>query len=506
MGILSMFGRKTQTTLPPVRVAGKNPHTGMTPGHKRSFGAADVSRLTDGWLTDSSAINSYLSTALPAMRARSRDLVRNNPYAKRYSTVMKSNIVGPQGITVQAASTWFQGGKEVLDTRANDAIELAYKKWGERTADLAGSMSWVEMQQQSIGTAVTDGEFIFRKHYSNATGFQLQAMDPALLDITRNKTERNGNITLMGIEHSPEMMPLRYFFRRMDSQGNYNSGIVYSVPADEIIHVYKSDWVGQCRGVPWMHAAMVRMKQLDGYDEAAITAARHGAAHMGFFTSETGEGYQGDGQDAEGNIIHDADPGTFHQLPAGMDLRQYDPKYPHDQYPHFTKVNIQGMSAGMDISYPTLSNDLEGVNYSSIRAGVLEDRELFKTMQGWLIRSLIVPVFEEWIEYAVLRGEILVGSRPLTRPVEDYRKANYQGRRWSWVDPQKDMNANELSVKLKTRSRSQIIRDQGDDPETTWREIERENEILGEYTGDDGNDQEKPEQPQPGAEKEDDES
>lgn len=494
MGIFNVFRRRQPETRSTSAVS-KNPHIGRTPGQVRSFGAAGVSRLLDGWLTDSSSINAYLADSLPAMRARSRDLVRNNPYAKRYSTVMKSNIVGPNGIIVQAASTWHNNGEVSLDTKANDAIELAFKQWGERSADITGTMSWVEMQQQAIGTAVTDGEFIFRKHYSKAKGFQLQAIDPALLDITRNQTERNGNITLMGIEHTPNMEPVRYFFRELDSQGNYNSGIVYSVPAAQIIHVFRPDWVGQCRGVPWMHAAMVRMKQLDGYDEAAITAARHGAAHMGFFTSETGEGYQGDDADSDGNIIQDADPGTFHQLPAGMDLRQYDPKYPHDQYPHFTKKNIQGMASGMDISYPTLSSDLEGVNYSSIRAGVLEDRELFKTLQGWLIRSLVVPVYEEWLGYAVARGDILVGTRPLSRPIEDYRKAHYQGRRWAWVDPQKDMNASELSVKLKTRSRSQIIRDQGDDPETVWREIERENELLGEYTGD-SNVQEKPEQPQ----------
>lgn len=501
---MGMFDRfKSKSAPAAVKKVSKNPWLGMAPNHQRSFGGANVSRLLDGWLTDSSAINAYLADALPALRARSRELVRNNPYAKRYSTVMKSNIVGPTGITVQAASTWYNNGEEVLDTKANDAIEKAFIEWGTNTADFAGRVPWVEMQQQSVGTAVTDGEFIFRKYYSNKTGFQLQAVDPALLDITRNKTERNGNVTLMGIEHTEDMMPVRYFFRRMDSQGNYNSGVVYSVPAEQIIHVYRPDWVGQARGVPWMHASMVRMKQLDGYDEAAITAARHGAAHMGFFTSETGEGYSGDGTDSEGNTIHDAEPGTFHELPPGVDLRQYDPKYPHDQYPHFTKKNIQGMSAGMDISYPTLSNDLEGVNYSSIRAGVLEDRELFKTMQGWLIRALIKPVYEEWLEYAVLRKEIVIGGRPLSRDMSEYTKAHYQGRRWSWVDPQKDMSSNELSVMLKTRSRAQIIRDQGDDPDTVWREIERENELLGEYTGD-SNVQEKPDQPaaKPGSEDE----
>jgi len=43
--------------------------------------------------------------------------------------------------------------------------------------------------------------------------------------------------------------------------------------------------------------------------------------------------------------------------------------------------------------------DLEGVNYSSIRAGVLEDREIFKGLQDWFIRSLVMPVFDEWVDF-----------------------------------------------------------------------------------------------------------
>lgn len=56
--------------------------------------------------------------------------------------------------------------------------------------------------------------------------------------------------------------------------------------------------------------------------------------------------------------------------------------------------------------------------------------------------------------------------------------AHYQGRRWAWVDPQKDGNANKLAIDNRLKSRSQIMRESGDDPESVWREIQREEQIM----------------------------
>jgi len=58
--------------------------------------------------------------------------------------------------------------------------------------------------------------------------------------------------------------------------------------------------------------------------------------------------------------------------------------------------------------------------------------------------------------------------------------AHYQGRRWAWVDPQKDGNANKLAIDNRLKSRSQIMRESGDDPESVWREIQHEEEIMRE--------------------------
>jgi capsid protein len=60
------------------------------------------------------------------------------------------------------------------------------------------------------------------------------------------------------------------------------------MPADEIIHVFVPEFAEQVRGVPWMYAALLNLVHLGAFEEAAVIAARIGAANMGFIESPDG--------------------------------------------------------------------------------------------------------------------------------------------------------------------------------------------------------------------------
>jgi lambda family phage portal protein len=259
------------------------------------------------------------------------------------------------------------------------------------------------------------------------------------------------------------------------------NGKAYEViPAHKVLHLFITEAIGQKRGLPMMAGALFRMNMLAGYEDAAITAARVGASKMGFFTSPDGDGYTGSGEDSDGAIITDSNPGTFEQLPTGVTFQSYDPDYPHQQFGEFVKTCLRGISSGLNVSYHALSNDLEGVNYSSIRAGVLEDRETWKSLQSWFIEGLVRPVYEQWIKSSVLRGAIALpgGNTLRVSDTDRYMAASYQPRRWAWVDPQKDTTANILAVQNALKSRGEIIREQGRDPDDVWRELAEEQERL----------------------------
>lgn len=460
------------------RLSKKSPSYRIAPNpHKHpkvragSFFSTDVGRLLQGWDQASQTVDYYLQTQLRQLRARSRDAVRANPFGKRFIQTIKSNVVGPMGVTVQAQSL-FRGEP---DKAANDAIERAFSDWCQNHCDYLGRHTFVDLQNLAIGCAAQDGEFLFHKRLENGQ-LRLKFIDAELLDVEKNDLARSGNEIRLGVEYSPEGRVVRYHFKRKTHPvaGGYDNYEKYSLPADSIIHGFISEWPDQSRGIPWMHASLERSKHLDKYDEAAIVNARSNAAAMGFLRSNPGdEPYEGDEQYGD-DTLDQFEAGTIKDI-GDRDFVSFDGKYPHQMYADFVKRQLQSIASGLGISYHSLSGDLEGVNYSSIRAGVLEDREIFKGLQNWFIRCFVRPVYEEWLSIEHAAGRIRIAPRGggapirLGRPVEEYLPAHFQGRRWAWVDPQKDGYANQLAIQQRLKSRSQIIREQGDDPDEVFR-------------------------------------
>ena len=69
----------------------------------RSYEGARRGRRTEGWVVAGTSANAEIGTALSRLRDRSRDLVRNNPYAAKAVQAVVSNLVGT-GILPRARS------------------------------------------------------------------------------------------------------------------------------------------------------------------------------------------------------------------------------------------------------------------------------------------------------------------------------------------------------------------------------------------------------------------
>jgi hypothetical protein len=91
------------------------------------------------------------------------------------------------------------------------------------------------------------------------------------------------------------------------------------VPADEITHVFAPEFAEQARGVPMMYAALLNLVHLGAFEEAAVIAARIGAAQM--FVIESPDGGKtladmaGPGPNADGTESYGAGNGDL-QLQA----------------------------------------------------------------------------------------------------------------------------------------------------------------------------------------------
>lgn len=393
-------------------------------------------------------------------------------------------MVGAQGLTLQNRAKDTSGE---LDRAANTAIEDSWKTWSSRgNCDVTRKLTRVGIEQLIIETVARDGEILIRKvpGYKNDYRYALQLIESDLLDHKINEEFPDGTSIRMGVQLDKWGAATHYHMLKQHpgDRAALQARDHIIVPADEILHLYVATRPHQTRGIPWMHAAMVSLNDVGGYREAAIIAARVGASKMGFFMSPTGDGYTGDDKDSAGNTITEAEPGTFDQLAEGTTLETWDPTYPHDQFESFNKAMLRGIAGGLGVAYHTFANDLEGVNFSSARAGILEERDTWIELQQWLMSSFSSLIYPNWLMQALGSGQILMPTgRPL--PAGKFNKFNastWQGRRWSWVDPLKDIQANEKAIQLRVRSISSVIRETGADPDDVFDEIQAEREKLEE--------------------------
>lgn len=463
----------------PVRMLGAHA------GQRRSYAAAQVGRLTDGWTTTSLSSTASLLGQLDTLRARSRQLHKDNDYAKKFQQLVGTNLVGPQGFRFESRVVMEDG--TTPDTLARTAIESAWDRWGKRgSCEVSGRLSLRELCLLLVKSAGRDGEYLARwvrgSQAGNPFGLALQVLDVNRIDTQLNRSAAEGvNAILMGIEVDSYLRPVAYHLRPAMAGDVYhlarNPAPAQRIPADEILHGFVSDTPEQVRGVPWMHAAMTRLNNLGGYEEAAIIASRIGASKMGFFTSPDGTpevlAQEGTGT-AEQPYTTEAAPGQFDTLPQGYGFTPFDPAYPATMFGDFVKANLRGIASGLGVSYHSLANDLEGVNFSSIRSGTLEERDGWMLLQSWFIDAFLAPVFAEWLRFALANGQCRMpngSSLPLAK-FERFTEHAFQGRRWTWVDPKKDVEASILAMQAGLTSPQQVAAAMGQDLEDVLTQIQ----------------------------------
>lgn len=462
--------------------------------HYREYAAAAINRLTADWVSSVRSVDQDIKNGLVTIRERARDMAKNNDLARRFLNLCRVNIVGPNGFKLQMGvserievkegdKTTF---KTVHDAVANMKIEEAWEDWTRAEhCHVAGRLSFRGICEQLVTYEKRDGEAFLRMvpRKSSKYGMQLQVIPPEAIDEKRNERLQNGNVVKMGIEMDSWRRPVAYWVKKINPELELYGVQQYAneyerIPAWQVIQYFYQEYENQTRGISRMVQTMVRMKMLQGYEESAAVNARVSAGKMGFFTqlAESSETYEGDSRDTEGNIISSVEPGGFEQLPAGMDFKPWSPEYPHAQHEMFLKNTNKLASAGLNVAYASLTNDLAEANYGSNRVGLLDERSMWKLEQEAFKEVVLNRVFSEWLLAAL--------GKAIALPVEKYDKFNkpfFVGRRWDWIDPLKDMAAIALGLKLMITSHYQVIGEMGEDPEALLTDIKSFKELVEKY-------------------------
>ncbi len=444
------------------------------------FQAAKYGRLNMGWSRRASSLsaNELIFRDLPTLVANSREQSINNPYAKRFYSLLKTKAIGPRGFNHQNRAK-VAGDKPDLVT--NDLIEASWKSWSKKgICDVSGRYSLTRFLHLWVETLARDGEVLVREYagFQNRFGYALQILEADRLDRKLNADLSNGNIIRMGVEIDEFERPVAYHLltNHPGDRSLILNGQTYDrIPADEIIHTFDPWRPHQVRGFPWMHASMVDLHHLGEYRQAEMVAAEYSAKNVGFFEQDAEYiDAPATSSDDQGEIAEEVEAGSWSLLPYGIRAKEGFSNHPHSNFGEFIGNSLRGAASGTNISYPRLTNDATGLSWSSLRDTELDDRDFYKLVQGIVVEDLLERIRTSWLKMSMLTGAVKI-------PFAEFDRVNqphFQPRGWSWVSPKDESTAHKTSLANRTMTRASIIRERGEDPEDVFEEMEWEEKML----------------------------
>jgi lambda family phage portal protein len=446
----------------------------------RHFGGGTVDRFTADWNPALRPPDDVLRRDLRKMRARARQLSRDSDIADAFLDLITTNVLGDEGIQLEP-QVRRKDGK--LDEEVNAEILRAWTEWSEGPVTLDGQLNLNQYELLLLETRCCDGEAFSRFHNGaeHPHGLALEPIDADMLDERFSQRLRDGGEIRLGIEVDPRGRPVRYhFFEGMYTSRPILSGYRAPVAASEIAHLFRRRRPNQVRGYTDFASVMWVINMADAYLDGELIAARHGNHHLGFvqWKDDGAPGAVTTEQQSK-PIPTDAEPGTIWELPKGASFASWDPQHPNNAFPDFMKNIERRIASGLKVSHWSLFQNLENVNLSSIRGGMLAERDRFKKEQAMWIWQWKRQLFHRWLRQAILTGALDLPSKDWRL----YTPCAWKGRRWPWPDPMKDMQAKALAIDYGLESRQEIVAQTGG---RRWDKVREELQHEEETARDDG--------------------
>ena len=446
--------------------------------YQRAFKAAFNSRFVDWLFTSGHKVNNDLISQLKILIERSRDLSKNNEIFRAYLNNCQRGIVGAEGFRLQMQ---IKNSDGTLNEALNDEIEWAwYQFTNKKNLEVSEKLNDVDFDTLLLRTLLIDGEAFIQiiKDSKSPYGVKFKLIDSLCVDteLLQIMTETQNGI-YNGVEVDHNYKTVRYWLREAYN-GNYQSGRLYALPADQVIHLYVPQFIDQVRGYSPIVASYDSLKQLDDFAVAELIAAKISSCQGVFYErndkSPTGDFLDQGNMNDQGSFLRELSPGMASIVPAGYNIKTLTPNHPNSNYDGFTKAITKKVAAAMGTNYNSLNGDLQNVNYSSLRSASIGEGAFFKGWQRFII--------ENWknIEFELFLKGYLINSKSSLKP-SAYSQYLKSYRFIPKVDPNYDIAKEAVAVErmLKLGLTSHIIEieKRGFDPqelvkdEVKWREL-----------------------------------
>jgi len=436
----------------------------------KQYDAAGDGRRAAGWHRSATDANAANRAALTVLRELSRDLRRNNGWARRAINVIANNTVG-WGIAVKPI-----GARERRHMQA-----MAYwNAWANKTScDWDGRLPFTGLQRLVMETVVESGEcIVLRERATSSDGLALplriRVLEPDHIDTLRNGIlGPGGGPIIQGVEFDKRGRRVAYWlFPRHPGSDRIviSEGLVSKrIPAEDVIHIYRIERPAQTRGVPWLASAIGKLQDFDDYDDAVLMQQKIAACFGAFVKDLDGASSPlGQADDPEDGM-ETLEPGHIQYLPPGKDVTFASPP-PTTDHGNFTSTTLRRIAASLDITYEDLTGDFSKVNFSSARMARLAH---WSSVVDWQW-NMMIPQFCNGVwDWAMQAAATLEGWT-------DIPSADWSPPPMPMLDPQAEAKAYTSLVRGGIMTLAQVLRERGEDPDAHLAEIKKVNDQLDE--------------------------
>jgi len=244
--------------------------------------------------------------------------------------------------------------------------------------------------------------------------------------------------------------------------------------AEKIIHLKIAKRISQTRGVSIFASVLTRMEDIKDYELSERLAAKVAASICAYVRKSLDGPASGVQVDSAGNRLMKMQPGMiFDNLLPGEEVGMIDSNRPNTMLEQFRNSQLRAVAAGTSTGYSSIAKDYNGT-YSAQRQELVEQSVHYAVLREYFIERCVRPIWERFVDMAVLSGQLQVPQNEINP--RTLKKAGFQGPVMPWIDPQKEVTAEEKAVAAGFKSRAQVIRERGGNPQDTFEQIKQERE------------------------------
>lgn len=470
MPILDQFGQPIPRT---ARLRGDLPRT-----VRAYYEGASHTRRAKGWTAPTVGPNTGVVYSLTTLRDRSRAAVRNDGYSAEAIRALVSNLVGV-GITPQSQAPDFAlpDGREW-----RDALRVLWDDWTLQ-ADADGLLEFYGQQALAVRGWLQDGEIFLRLRPrlpsdGLAVPLQLQLLEAELVPHNYTTRDASGNPIRAGIEFNAIGRRVAYWCwqQRPDQLDPIQAGSLVRIPADQMIHLFTPLRAGQLRGLPQLTQALVKLHDLDKFDDAVLLRQQIANLFAAFVKSPViAETEQVDPltgatiETEDGDAIIGLEPGIVRELAPGEDITFASPPAATG-YAEFFSAQLRAAAVAAGVPYELLTGDLGDVSDRSLRVIVQDFRQRVEQHQYHFVAHMLNrPVFMAWMTRAILANALPTPPGYWNDPTP-WQRVEWVPPAKPYIHPVQDVEHEEHMVSAGFKSPIQVAKERGWSIEQIYRE------------------------------------